>query len=387
VKTLLLKTLPVAALLALALSCAPHADKEPPKLTQQYHPEGRPQKDPAEEVYSALFSPDNRLVLVTYRPYDVGPHRAPREPRGLALFEVQSGKCLWTAKGLQFGAGRKDWEPRAVAFFPDSKSALVQTFSRLQVWDVQAGRLVREFPRDPEVRITASAMSPDGRLAMVGGDYNALTLYDVASGKAIRSFPFDSLQIEPGAATRIESILFSPDGKLALANHFQQTIAVTLWEVDTGKLLRSFPTADSWNGYNMAFAPDSKTAVMGRVDRKLNKGNLVLVEVPSGKVLREFHEGGGRPLAFTPDGKQLLGMRYPEENIEVFEVGTGQRVRTFRFNKDLKNLNRIILSGDGSFVLTATGTDTLNQRITLTIWDVTTGEVVRTLEQAKEGPQ
>ena len=51
------------------------------------------------------------------------------------------------------------------------------------------------------------AFSPDGRLALMGSDDNTLRLWDVSTGKEIRTFA--------GHTSWVTSVTFSPDGRLA----------------------------------------------------------------------------------------------------------------------------------------------------------------------------
>jgi TIR domain/WD domain, G-beta repeat len=78
---------------------------------------------------------------------------------------------------------------------------------------------------EPTGSVDSVAFSPDGRTALSGG--YALKLWEVATGKDVRSFS--------GGDTR--SVAFSPDGRTALSGGYHTLI---LWDVATGKELRSF---------------------------------------------------------------------------------------------------------------------------------------------------
>lgn len=74
-----------------------------------------------------------------------------------------------------------------------------------------------------------------------------------------------------------------------------------LWDVDTGKLLR---TTRIWGTKSLAFSPDGKTIVSGD-----SNGSIHLWDMNTGTELytyREAHKGGKvTGLAFSPDGHIL----------------------------------------------------------------------------------
>lgn len=131
----------------------------------------------------------------------------------------------------------------------------------------------------------------------------------MATGKELGTFA-------PGG----RSVAFSPDGLTALSDH------LTLWDVATGNKLRSF--ADSSAVNTVAFSPDGRTALSGGwrssaypghellqflFPASFNRdGTVRLWEVATGKQLRSLtgHSGQVHSVAFAPDGLRALSGGY-----------------------------------------------------------------------------
>jgi hypothetical protein len=97
------------------------------------------------------------------------------------------------------------------------------------------------------------AFSPDGRNVLTGG--KLATLWDVDTGKEIRSFP--------GHSDLVFSVAFSPDGLRVLTGSWDGT--ARLWDARTGKELHSFRGHSNFV-MSVAFSPDGRRALTGSRD-------------------------------------------------------------------------------------------------------------------------
>src|SRR6266545_3526461 len=152
------------------------------------------------------------------------------------------------------------------------------------------------------------AFSPDGKTLASSseeGNESALRLWDVNTGRLIRSFE-ERNQWVP-------SVAFSPDGKMIASGSHEQV--VKLWDVGTGNLIRSFMGHRN-TIHSVAFSPDGKTLASGSSDHKVK-----LWDVSAGKLIHSF-EGQNyevHSVAFSPDGKTLASGG--SATIKVWSIG------------------------------------------------------------------
>ena len=75
------------------------------------------------------------------------------------------------------------------------------------------------------------------------------------------------LLVQTGHSNKVDSIAFSPDGKLLASSSWDNTIK--LWDVARGSELRTF-TGHSWIVHGVAFSPDGKLLASGSFDRTMS---------------------------------------------------------------------------------------------------------------------
>jgi WD40 repeat protein len=171
----------------------------------------------ADETGSLALSADGRLLAVTHREVE---ERRPTGKIVLRVWETNTGKsvCRVESDGMQIGR---------LAFSADG--ALVAGTdgrTRVWLWDVTDGVLLREFELPKNSILRAVAFSPDGRtLAAAGVDREAgrtdIRVWEVASRRLRCEFRADQ--------GIIEDLAFSPDGRLLASAGADTTIL--LWDV------------------------------------------------------------------------------------------------------------------------------------------------------------
>jgi hypothetical protein len=161
------------------------------------------------------------------------------------------------------------------------------------IWAAESGKVVREIAAPRERIVHALAFTPDGKTIVRGG-YGGLWMWDVVSGAELPGLQGDFGT--RGARTRVRRLAFSPDGRL-LATAGDG--CVRLWEMATRR-----PVLDLPEGNEVAFSPDGRFVAVAAPEK-----HVLLSDVAGGKeCLRLTVEAEGvESLAFSPDGKRLVG--------------------------------------------------------------------------------
>ena len=219
--------------------------------------------------------------------------------------------------------------------------------------------------------ISKIAYSPDGTRLAVGSSIG-VWIYDIEKGKALDLFPMYG----------VSCVAFSPDGKTLVSGSRLHNLV--LWDMITGKPLRTFINDYHTDVFSVAFSPDGKTLVSGH-----SNGFICLWETATGKdsnyfyniwgeegsVLIPDHIGAIRSLAFSPDGKTLVSMcKGSNDAVHLWEATTGKYIRRLYVTGGEENsIESIAFSPDGRTLAIGLGTGGIG------LWDTTTGELAQGL--------
>ena len=210
--------------------------------------------------------------------------------------------------------------------------------------------------------IGSVAFSPDGRLLASGSNDDVIKLWDVRTGKYLRSF-FDS----HGS----DWVAFSPDGRMlasAGGSPSYAEAAILIWDAASGQEVRTISPHVYFIG-PVAFSRDGKliAAVTDSPDGKNPVARLW--DVASVNEVRTL-SGFRGPLAFSPDGRTLAAAN--ADSISIIDIASGNPLRTIsgRVSHDL------IFNSGGQMLVAGTGDNAI------TFWDVASGSVLHTFSDS-----
>jgi len=141
-----------------------------------------------------------------------------------------------------------------------------------------------------------------------------------------------------GHTGMLKSFSFSPNGKYAISGGADKKLI--LWEVATGRELRSFYGHSNWVT-SVAFSPDGKIALTGSID-----GALILWDIATGNEIQKLgyhphnwtdddhlstcrgHQDNIFDTSFSTDGKIILSIGNYHE-IKLWNTATGKELQDF----------------------------------------------------------
>ncbi len=216
-----------------------------------------------------------------------------------------------------------------VAISPDGTKLLSCSGDRLiHVWDAATGQEVKQL-KGHTGEVLGVAISPDGRMVASSGWDCQLRLWNLDTGELIAS---------PGKVGGGWGTAFSPDGKLIATWGVEHIIR--LWDAKNLKEVRRLEGHKEWV-LAAAFSGDGSRLLSGTWPSDgsgpvARPSDLKLWEVRTGKLLRTIDLLPGdnvHGLAISPDGRQALscsGTGGPADLVELWDLERGKPIVALR---------------------------------------------------------
>ncbi|PSB50124.1 WD40 repeat domain-containing protein [Chamaesiphon polymorphus] len=251
-------------------------------------------------VQHMAFTPDSRGLAIGSK-------------QDIRIFDLQSQQITKTFK--LSGQTLNDMVDR-LTFNSDGKQLIMAAPRQIQIRDLQTGEIQHRLDARNEVYPT-----PDGK-KLVGfsakGTYSDLLVWNLPDYKLSKTI---SSELMPWEGINSNPVCISPDSKMLIFAPNPRNNAIRVWDLDAGKLIKSFGSNDGKQITAMAISPDSKQLL------EIHNKNLYLWDIDRGKIVRTISNiGMARAAFYRPDGQTIV--IHTERSIELWDLQTGKPIKT-----------------------------------------------------------
>jgi WD40 repeat protein/tetratricopeptide (TPR) repeat protein len=251
-----------------------------------------------------------------------------------------------------------------VFFSRGGRRVVVQSRDTVRVWELATEDAVATVLR-PRERVSGAVLSPDGGFVVTlgaghGGYPGEVLVWDARTGQC--------QQLDHGAYS-VTYAAFSPDGRWLVTAGWQDAeprSAAWLWDFETGELRNTFVPEQGVITF-AAFDRDSRRLVTAaNWGDGEGRGEAQVWELAGGIAGRKFsHDRGAVTFAaFSPRGDRLVTAS-KDDTAKVWDVATGELLRTLPHTADVTHAS---FSPTEDLVLTA-GAD-----LKAVLWDAASGQ-------------
>ncbi len=258
----------------------------------------------------------------------------------------------------------------SIAISPDGKILVVGLVRELKIWNLQTGQLLRKL--EVPGGIWRVAISPDGKtLATTANE--GVEIWRLETGERLRT-----------VLTNSTAIALSPNG-LLISGSSDKTIRI--WNLKTGQLLRTLSGHSEPANY-LALNPNGKTLVSASYihnDGSYGPGTIKVWSLETGEPQRDLAVGPVGSVALSPDGLTVAASSFSNGNhgnktIQTWNIKTGALLHTFsssNLSPPGKSVGLVTFSRDGKNIIE------VDEK--LLVWDIQNGKLLRTLAGNYDG--
>ncbi|MEQ8238866.1 MAG: caspase family protein [Cyclobacteriaceae bacterium] len=166
------------------------------------------------------------------------------------------------------------------------------------------------------------AFTPDGKYLLTGSRDKSIKLWEVNTGRELRSFL--------GHQSTVNDIAVSSDGKFFISSSADKT--AKMWNISTGELLKTFGGHTDYLT-SVALSNNNKLLITAGFDWEAK-----LWDVPSGEMLKTFKVnpdkglGYGISASFSPDDKKVA-FGGDNRSVMIYDVASGEQLEEYKPEK------------------------------------------------------
>ncbi|MGD2104599.1 MAG: DUF4062 domain-containing protein, partial [Anaerolineae bacterium] len=219
-----------------------------------------------------------------------------------------------------------------------------------------AGGPLRHTLQGHNARIESLAVTPDGRLAVIGGDDAALTVWDLQRREILVRLS--------GHTDAVRDVALTDDGQLAVSASADEMIKV--WDLPRATELRTL-TGHGHAVNGVALTPDGRRVISASADETVGVWDLL-----DGTLLRKLrgHTDWVRAVAVTPDGSRAVSAG-DDQTVGVWDLEDGSLLTTLSGHRH--RVYDLVIAPDGRHAVSASADRHL------IVWDLEGGRALRTL--------
>ena len=184
------------------------------------------------------FSPNGLELIATF---DAGPQLAWSTVTGKPVAPGSTSIAWVLERTLGTGDGKSPITDRAnsLTFSPDGKTLAIGSgepsrSGDITLWDIESGKLTKNYAERHLDSVFALDFSPDGRLLASGGADKAVRITDLTTGKVVKVFE--------GHTHHVLGVTWRADGRLLASSGADNVVKV--WDWTTGDRRKS---VDGWD--------------------------------------------------------------------------------------------------------------------------------------------
>lgn len=222
--------------------------------------------------------------------------------------------------------------------------------------------------------IKSVAFSEDGKQIVTGDDSQKVRLWDTLSGKELDTLSGHTGPVSSVAYNSKTTVVSGSADKTVLIQSIQPSWSlVARLGADPKDPTKVGDSPISNRALCLDFSPDGKLLAVGGGDPS-RSGEIMLWDLATGKVVRTFenaHSDTVLGLRFSPTGKSLLSGA-ADKFVKIFDVATGKFVKSFEGHTH--HVLDVSWKADESTIVSS-GADNV-----IKVWNIETGEQKRTIK-------